>query len=70
MLEPTNNILVYQLKDCENDEEIEECTKRVSIEGIREMLDKDPVDLALRMVTMREAVANHEKLRRRVSSLD
>ena len=34
------------------------------------MLEKDPVNLALRMTTMREAVANHEKLRRRVSSLD
>ena len=52
-------------------EEIEEWYQQgFSIEGIREMLDKDPVDLALRMVTMREAVANHEKLRRRVSSLD
>ena len=41
-----------------------------SVEGVREMLEKDPVNLALRMTTMREAVANHERLRRRVSSLD
>ena len=52
-------------------EEIEEWYQQgFSIEGVREMLEKDPVNLALMMTTMREAVANHEKLRRRVSSLD
>ena len=52
-------------------EEIEEWYQQgFSIDGLREMLEKDPVNLALRMTTMREAVANHEKLRRRVSSLD
>ena len=52
-------------------EEIEDWYQQgFSIEGLREMLEKDPVNLALRMTTMREAVANHEKLRRRVSSLD
>ena len=52
-------------------EEIEEWYQQgFSIDGLKEMLEKDPVNLALRMTTMREAVANHEKLRRRVSSLD
>ena len=52
-------------------EEIEEWYQQgFSIDGLKEMLEKDPVSLALRMTTMREAVANHEKLRRRVSSLD
>ena len=52
-------------------EEIEEWYQQgFSINGLKEMLQKDPVNLALRMTTMREAVANHEKLRRRVSSLD
>ena len=52
-------------------EEIEEWYQQgFSINGLKEMLEKDPVNLALRMTTMREAVANHEKLRRRVSSLD
>ena len=52
-------------------EEIEEWYQQgFSIDGLNEMLEKDPVNLALRMTTMREAVANHEKLRRRVSSLD
>ncbi|MEC8788504.1 MAG: hypothetical protein VXX17_00395, partial [Candidatus Thermoplasmatota archaeon] len=52
-------------------EEIEEWYQQgFSIDGLKEMLAKDPVNLALRMTTMREAVASHEKLRRRVSSLD
>ena len=52
-------------------EEIEDWYQQgFSVEGVREMLEKDPVNLALRMTTMREAVANHEKLRRRISSLD
>ena len=52
-------------------EEIEEWYQQgFSIDGLKEMLEEDPVNLALRMTTMREAVANHEKLRRRVSSLD
>ena len=52
-------------------EEIEEWYQQgFSIDGLKEMLEKDPLSLALRMTTMREAVANHEKLRRRVSSLD
>ena len=52
-------------------EEIEEWYQQgFSIDGVKEMLEKDPVNLALRMTAMREAVANHEKLRRRVSSLD
>ena len=52
-------------------EEIEDWYQQgFSVEGVREMLEKDPVNLALRMTTIREAVANHEKLRRRVSSLD
>ena len=52
-------------------EEIEEWYQQgFSIDGLKEMLEKDPVNLALRMTAMREAVANHEKLRRRVSSLD
>ena len=52
-------------------EEIEEWYQQgFSIDGLNEMLEKDPVNLALRMTAMREAVANHEKLRRRVSSLD
>ncbi|MGB1935038.1 MAG: hypothetical protein ACPHTH_03740 [Candidatus Poseidoniaceae archaeon] len=52
-------------------EEIEEWYQQgFSIDGVKEMLEKDPVNLALMMTTMREAVANHESLRRRVSSLD
>ncbi|MGB2120821.1 MAG: hypothetical protein ACPH17_04235 [Candidatus Poseidoniaceae archaeon] len=52
-------------------EEIEEWYQQgFSTDGLKEMLEKDPVNLALMMTTMREAVANHESLRRRVSSLD
>ena len=52
-------------------EEIEDWYQQgFSIDGVKEMLEKDPVSLAMRMTTMREAVANHEKLRRRVSGLD
>ncbi len=52
-------------------EEIEDWYQQgFSIDGLKEMLEKDPVGLALSMTTMREAVANHEKLRRRVSGLD
>ena len=51
--------------------EIEEWYQQgFSIDGVKEMLEKDPVNLALRMTSMREGVANHEKLRRRVTSLD
>ena len=52
-------------------EEIEDWYQQgFSIDGLKEMLEKDPVGLAMSMTTMREAVANHENLRRRVSGLD
>ena len=41
-----------------------------SVDVINEMLEENPVGLALRIVSMREAVAGHETLRRRVSNLD
>lgn len=41
-----------------------------TVDSLEEMLVENPVDLALRMTAIREAVAKHEQLRRRVSSLD
>ena len=41
-----------------------------SVDVINKMLEENPVGLALRVVSMREAVAGHEALRRRVSNLD
>lgn len=41
-----------------------------TVDVINEMLEENPVGLALRFVAIREAVANHEILRRRVTHLD
>ncbi len=41
-----------------------------STEILDEMLEDDPMDLALRISSIREAVAGHEQLRRRVAALD
>jgi hypothetical protein len=41
-----------------------------SVDSINEMLVEDPIGLALRIGSIREAVAKHEQLRRRVSNLD
>ena len=41
-----------------------------TVESLEDMLIENPVDLALRMTAIREAVAKHEQLRRRVSGLD
>ena len=41
-----------------------------TVDSLDEMLIESPVDLALRMTAIREAVAKHEQLRRRVSGLD
>ena len=52
-------------------EEIEEWHENgFSVDAINELLNENPVGLALRMTSIREAVAKHEQLRRRVSSLD
>ena len=52
-------------------EEIDEWYENgFSVEIVNEMLNENPVGLALRMTSIREAVANHEQLRRRVSNLD
>ena len=53
------------------EEEINEWHRQgFSVENLRQMLDENPVALALRIASMREMVANHEGLRRRVSALD
>ena len=41
-----------------------------TVDSLEDMLIENPVDLALRMTAIREAVAKHEQLRRRVSGLD
>ena len=41
-----------------------------TVDSLESLLIEDPVDLALRMASIRESVANHEQLRRRVSGLD
>ena len=41
-----------------------------SVDEIYQLLEENPLELALRFVAIREAVANHEVLRRRVSNLD
>ena len=41
-----------------------------TVDSLEEMLIENPVDLALRMTSIREAVAKHEQLRRRISGLD
>ena len=41
-----------------------------TVDSLEDMLSENPVDLALRMTAIREAVAKHEQLRRRVSGLD
>ena len=41
-----------------------------SVDSINEMLVESPIGLALRIGSIREAVAKHEQLRRRVSNLD
>lgn len=41
-----------------------------TVDSLESLLIEDPVDLALRMTSIRESVANHEQLRRRVSGLD
>ena len=41
-----------------------------SVDSINEMLRDNPIALALRIGSIREAVGNHERLRRRVSNLD
>ena len=41
-----------------------------TVDSLEEILEENPVDLALRMTSIREAVAKHEQLRRRVSGLD
>tara|TARA_A100001035_G_scaffold271267_1_gene259225 strand:- start:1740 stop:3365 length:1626 start_codon:yes stop_codon:yes gene_type:complete len=41
-----------------------------TVDSLEDMLIENPVDLALRMSAIREAVAKHEQLRRRVSGLD
>ena len=52
-------------------EEIDEWYENgFSVDVLKDMLQDNPVDLALRITSMREAVAEHEKLRRRVSGLD
>ena len=52
-------------------EEIDEWYENgFSVEIVNEMLNENPVGLALRMTSIRESVANHEQLRRRVSNLD
>jgi len=52
-------------------EEIEEWYEDgFSVDAINELLNENPVGLALRMTSIREAVAKHEQLRRRVSGLD
>ena len=41
-----------------------------SIEVMQDMLEEDPMSLALRISSIREAVAGHERLRRRLSALE
>ena len=41
-----------------------------TVDVVRDMLAENPVALAMRIASMREAVAKHEQLRRRVSVLD
>ena len=41
-----------------------------TVDSLEDMLIENPVDLALRMTAIRESVAKHEQLRRRVSGLD
>ena len=41
-----------------------------AVDAVRDMLAENPVALAMRIASMREAVAKHEQLRRRVSVLD
>ena len=41
-----------------------------TVDSLKEMLSENPIDLALRMTSIRESVAKHEQLRRRVSGLD
>ena len=41
-----------------------------TVDSLEDMLIENPVDLALRMTAIREAVAKHEQLRRRISGLD
>ena len=41
-----------------------------TVDVVRKMLADNPVSLAMRMASMREAVAKHEQLRRRVAILD
>ena len=41
-----------------------------TVDSLEDMLSENPVDLALRMTAIREAVAKHEQLRRRISGLD
>ena len=41
-----------------------------TVDSLEDLLIENPVDLALRMVSIRESVSNHERLRRRVSGLD
>ena len=41
-----------------------------SVDSIKQMLADNPIGLALRIDSIREAVANHERLRRRVVNLD
>ena len=41
-----------------------------SISAMHEMLEQDPMSLALRISSIREAVASHDRLRRRLSVLD
>ena len=41
-----------------------------SVENLKQMLEENPIGLALRMASIREAVAGHEALRRRVTGLD
>ena len=41
-----------------------------TVDSLEDMLIENPVDLALRITAIRESVAKHEQLRRRVSGLD
>ena len=41
-----------------------------SVDSLNQMLEENPIGLALRITSIREAVAKHEQIRRRLSNLD
>ena len=66
----SSGIPIERLEQRMRDEINEWYDNGFTVDSLESLLIEDPVDLALRMASIRESVANHEQLRRRVSGLD